>query len=65
MATTLDYKHGKIEPTRYKMSFEFVLRYPSDYQSVTNKLRAALDDVEETTHNFAPDYLAFEKVETK
>jgi hypothetical protein len=48
---------------RYKLEAEFELRYPNDYQFATDRIRAALNKVAETTAHFQLDGVHFRKVE--
>lgn len=51
------------KPQRYRLTWEFVLREPKDYEYFRNFIHNQLRFVAETNAGIQADYLAIEKVE--
>lgn len=51
------------KPTRYRATWEFELRCPSDYQHLRQTLQRFVDGLQEIHRGLHSDYLAIEKIE--
>lgn len=53
----------KERPTRYRATWEFELRYHSDYRYLRETLQRFVDGLQENYGGLSSDYLAIEKIE--
>lgn len=56
-------KPRKENPTRYRATWEFELRYPSDYEGVRSWLHEAIERLTYNASHIQSDFLVIEKVE--